>query len=153
VPRLEFRPVTVADLDALAAFLADEAATRYLIVPGAHTRAETAALLDRWAASHEGTIGMYTAFDGDETVGWAGYVRRSLEWGAELELGWSIRRELWGRGYATEAARALRPLGPERVVHLIHPENVASIRVAEHLGAVVEHETTIRGGPVRVYVS
>ncbi len=150
---LTFRPMEHADLDAFAAFLADPEAVRYLIVPRPHTRAETTVLLDRWVAQHESGIGMFTVLDGDETVGWAGYVHRSLHWGDEVELGWSIRKQYWGKGYATAAALALRPLGPERVVHLIHPDNAASIAVAKKLGAVHERDTEIRGGPVRVWVS
>jgi RimJ/RimL family protein N-acetyltransferase len=151
--RLRFRPVRHDDLDLFADFLADEQATRYLIVPRSHTRAEAAALLDRWAAQHDGTIGMYTALEGDRPVGWVGFIRRSLRWGDEVELGWSIRLEDWGHGYATEAALALRPLGPDRVVHLIHPDNERSIQVAERLGAVLERTTVLRGSPVNVYVS
>ncbi len=151
--RLRYRPVAHDDLDLFAGFLADEEATRYLLVPRAHTRHEAAALLDRWIARHDGTIGMYTLLDGADPVGWSGYVPRTLRWGDELELGWSIRREHWGNGYATEAALALRPLGPERVVHLIHPDNLRSVRVAERLGAEVERRTTLRGNPVLVYVS
>ncbi len=151
--RLRYRPVHHEDLDLFATFLGDDEATQYLIVPRAHTRPEAAALLDRWAAQHDGTIGMYTALAGDDVVGWVGFVRRALPWGDELELGWSIRKEHWGHGYATEAALALRPLGPERVVHLIHPENARSISVAARLGAVLERETKLRGNPVRVYVS
>jgi RimJ/RimL family protein N-acetyltransferase len=96
---------------------------------------------------------MYTMLAGDDVVGWSGYVRRALRWGDELELGWSIRREQWGKGYATEAALALRPLGPDRVVHLIHPDNLRSVHVAERLGAEIERRTTLRGNPVLVYVS
>jgi RimJ/RimL family protein N-acetyltransferase len=151
--RLTYRPVRHDDLDLFADFLADEQATRYLIVPRAHTRAEAAALLDRWAAQHDGTIGMYTALHDGRPVGWVGYVRRALRWGDELELGWSIRLEDWSHGYATEAALALRPLGPDRVVHLIHPDNERSIQVAERLGGVLERTTTLRGNPVGVYVS
>ena len=151
--RLAFRAVRHDDLDLFASFLADEEATRYVIVPRAHTRPEAAALLDRWVAQRDGRIGMYTVLDDCDIVGWSGYVRRAMRWGDELELGWSIRREHWGKGYATEAALALRPLGPERVVHLIHPENLRSVHVAERLGATVERSTTLRGNPVAVYVS
>jgi RimJ/RimL family protein N-acetyltransferase len=151
--RLRYRPVRHDDLDLFADFLADDEATRYLIVPRAHTRAEAAALLDRWASQHDGTIGMYTALEGERPVGWVGYVRRALKWGDELELGWSIRLDDWGHGYATEAALALRPLGPDRVIHLIHPGNERSIQVAERLGAVLERTTLLRGNPVGVYVS
>lgn len=151
--RLRYRPVCHDDLERFAEFLADRRATRYLIVPRAHTRTEAAALLDRWVAQHDGTIGMYTALAGDRVVGWIGFVPRAVDWGDELELGWSIRVDEWGHGYATEAALALRPLGPDRVVHLIHPDNERSIRVAGRLGAVFERATTLRGGPVNVYVS
>ena len=151
--RLGYRPVRHEDVDLFAEFLSDEETTRYLIVPRAHSRAEAAALLDRWASQHDGTIGMYTVLEGDRPVGWVGYVRRALKWGDELELGWSIRLEDWGQGYATEAALALRPLGPDRVIHLIHPDNERSIQVAERLGGVLERTTVLRGNPVNVYVS
>lgn len=47
--------------------------------------------------------------------------------------------EVWGRGYATEAAaavlrRAFEHLGLERVVSIIHPESERSLRVARRLG-------------------
>ena len=151
--RLSYRPVRHGDLDLFADLLADEEVTRYLIVPRPHTRAEAAALLDRWASQHDGTIGMYTVLEQERLVGWVGFVRRALKWGDELELGWSVRHEDWGHGYATEAALALRPLGPDRVIHLIHPDNERSIQVAERLGAVLERTTTLRGNPVGVYVS
>jgi RimJ/RimL family protein N-acetyltransferase len=141
------------DLDLFAEFLGDPECVKYLIVPRPHTRAESGVLLDRWVAQHEGGIGMFTVLDGDETVGWAGYVHRSLHWGDEMELGWSIRKQHWGNGYATAAAQSLRALGPERVVHLIHPENAASIAVARKLGATHELDTEIRGAPVSVWAS
>ncbi len=58
----------------------------------------------------------------------------------QLEIGWGILRERWGRGYAVEAARAAaawvhRELGVNEVCHLIQDENTKSARVAEKLGA------------------
>jgi RimJ/RimL family protein N-acetyltransferase len=60
---------------------------------------------------------------------------------AEVELGWALAQEHWGRGYAPEAARAVRAWiyesrGVERLISLIDPVNVASARVAEKLAAV-----------------
>lgn len=64
-----------------------------------------------------------------------------------LEVGWTLVREHWGKGYATEVGRAaLRvalDLGATEVCSLIVPGNVRSIRVAERLG-----ETLV--GPTRV---
>jgi RimJ/RimL family protein N-acetyltransferase len=61
----------------------------------------------------------------------------------EIEAGWVIAPEHWGKGYATEAGRealrrAFATLGVDHVISLIGPDNVASRRVAEKLGGVVE---------------
>lgn len=60
-------------------------------------------------------------------------------WPDDVELGWGVDPELWGRGYATEAARAalryaFAEHGFPRVVSILHPENAPSIRVAEKIG-------------------
>lgn len=59
---------------------------------------------------------------------------------AQPELGWGFAREHWGRGYATEAALAVREWayaerGITRLVSLIAPVNVRSQRLAQRLGA------------------
>lgn len=58
---------------------------------------------------------------------------------AQPELGWGLAREHWGRGYATEAARAVRDWarserGFDHLISLIEPSNVRSQRLAERLG-------------------
>ena len=55
------------------------------------------------------------------------------------EIGWVLHRDYHGRGYATEAARALlgygfETLGLHRVIATCQPENVASWRVMEKIG-------------------
>jgi ribosomal-protein-alanine N-acetyltransferase len=153
VGRLTYRPVSLDDFEPYAAFLADPDCTRYLLIPEPHSRELARSLLERNIAAYNGTIGMNTLLAGDELVGWAGYVRRELTGAPEVELGWLIRKQYWGQGYASEAALALRELGPERVIHLIHPDNAASIAVARKLGAVHERDTKIRGHPCAIYVS
>lgn len=59
---------------------------------------------------------------------------------AQPELGWTLARAHWGRGYATEAALALRDWARRerrvgRLISLIAPGNAASQRVAQRLGA------------------
>ena len=57
--------------------------------------------------------------------------------GGRPELGWTLRPEHWGNGYATEAARAVRDwFGGSRLISLIPPDNLRSQRVAGRLGAV-----------------
>jgi RimJ/RimL family protein N-acetyltransferase len=153
VNRLNYRPISLGDLDSYAKFLADPECTRYLLVPEPHSRELSRSLLERNVEQHDGTIGMYTLHDGPEVVGWAGFQRREITGAPEVELGWLVRKEHWGKGYASEAALELRARGPERLIHLIHPENAASIAVAKKLGAEHERDTEILGGPVSVYAS
>lgn len=63
----------------------------------------------------------------------------------EFEIGWTLRSEYWGKGYAVEAARrciehAFTELDRRHVVSLILPDNLQSIRVAERLGERPETE-------------
>jgi RimJ/RimL family protein N-acetyltransferase len=57
----------------------------------------------------------------------------------EWEIGWAIRSEDWGKGYASEAARlilnfAFRNLKAHRVVAFCHAENIGSAKVMEKVG-------------------
>jgi RimJ/RimL family protein N-acetyltransferase len=153
VNRLSYRPISLDDFKSYAEFLADPDCTRYLLVPEPHSRELSRSLLERNVEQHDGTIGMYTLHDGPELVGWAGFQRREITGAPEVELGWLVRKEHWDKGYASEAALELRTRGPERLIHLIHPENAASIAVAKKLGAEHERDTEILGGPVSIYVS
>jgi RimJ/RimL family protein N-acetyltransferase len=80
---------------------------------------------------------------------------KPIGWPA-FELGWTLARDCWGKGYATEGARralayAFGELDREHVISLIAPENVASIRVAERLGEKVEGKTELLGKEVLIY--
>jgi RimJ/RimL family protein N-acetyltransferase len=73
-----------------------------------------------------------------------------------FEIGWTLARASWGRGYATEGARralayAFDEMAREHVISLIHPDNKASIRVAERIGETHEGETELFGTRVLVY--
>ena len=73
-----------------------------------------------------------------------------------FELGWTLARDSWGNGYATEGARraleyAFTEMNRDHVISLIAPDNLASIKVAERLGETVEGETEIMGRHVRIY--
>lgn len=72
------------------------------------------------------------------------------------EVGWTLARECWGRGYATEGGRraleyAFTEMGREHVISLIHPENSASIKVALKLGEKIEGRTEVLGIDVLIY--
>jgi RimJ/RimL family protein N-acetyltransferase len=73
-----------------------------------------------------------------------------------FEIGWTLARECWGRGYAIEGARraleyGFAELDQPHVISLIHPDNRASISVAERLGEKLEGETELMGVRVQIY--
>ena len=83
--------------------------------------------------------------DSGEFVGQCGLTIQEVEGKNEVEIGYLFLRRFWGRGLATEAARAARDhgfntLGYERLVTLIDPGNLASRRVAEKVGLTLEKE-------------
>jgi RimJ/RimL family protein N-acetyltransferase len=153
--RLQLRPVEQADLDAWAAFLADAHATRFLHFPEPHSREESKGLLDRTIARADGPAAMYAVRlrDGGATVGFVGYSPRVVESSAELELGWLLLPQFHGRGYATEAALAVRRLVPGRVVALIRVENEASKNVARKVGMAPERELEFAGFRTELFAS
>lgn len=93
-----------------------------------------------------------------EFVGICGLLeQKGVEGKDEIEVGYLFVRDHWGKGYATEAARACMEYGFHeleygRIISLIDPENSASICVAEKNGLVRETVTTFKGRTVCVYV-
>lgn len=73
-----------------------------------------------------------------------------------LEVGWLLDRSRWGRGLATEGARAALDhafwsVGADYVISIVNPANQRSIRVAEKLGERFEREHDFDGHTVLVY--
>ena len=73
------------------------------------------------------------------------------------EAGWALSPQVHGKGYATEAVRAViawgeRHFGPVRTACIIAPENTPSIRVAEKCGYREIQRTTYKDNPTIMYV-
>lgn len=136
--RLRLRAPELADFDAWAEIFCGPAGPA---LGGPFTRdqafAEFAAATGIWLLRGHGP---YTVAprDGGAVLG---FVLIGFEPGdREPELGYLFRPAAAGQGFATEAASALRdhafgPMAMDRLVSYIDPENAASIRVAERLGA------------------
>jgi hypothetical protein len=84
-------------------------------------------------------------------IGYCGlFFFEDINGAAEIELGYRLLPEAWGKGYATEAGTAVRDyafeiLGLPRLISLIDPANNASIAVAKKLGMVREGEVMLEG--------
>ncbi len=139
--RLELRRFTAADLEPLLAVFADAEVMRYV---GAERRplrrSQVSALMSRvradWSEHGFGLLAI-TERETGRLVGEAGL--QYLEEGPDIELGYTLGRAAWGRGYATEAARAILRWGfaglrLHRIVAVADPANAASLRVLEKLG-------------------
>jgi RimJ/RimL family protein N-acetyltransferase len=78
-----------------------------------------------------------------------------VDW-PEPEIKWALARDCWGRGYAVEAAVAVREMArvslPElHLISFIQAENSASIALAERMGATFENVLPFRGGEWCLY--
>jgi len=145
--RLTLRRFTEADADNLCDLDSDPAVMRYLDGGIATPRAVIEQrILPGFLRSYERRAG-YGVWAADERasgafVGWFGFRPRGAHEAAEagdIELGYRLRRACWGRGYATEGARALiregfTELGAQRVLATTYGENLASRRVMENAG-------------------
>jgi RimJ/RimL family protein N-acetyltransferase len=139
-PRLILRELEWGDLDFLASLLADEEVMRFY--PQRYSRADAEAWLQRQRDRYErdGHGGwLVVAKATNEPVGQVGLVRQLVEGVPMPEVGYLIHRPFWRRGFATEAARAVRDQalaqrGEPFVVAQIRPINVPSQGVARKLG-------------------
>lgn len=94
--------------------------------------------------------------ENEKLIGYCGFFLQTVDHVDELEIAYRLDPEYWGRGLATEAARAVRDhafrnLYAERVISLIVPENVPSRRVALKNGMRLEKETSFRGFQTQVF--
>ncbi|MCD9028603.1 GNAT family N-acetyltransferase [Luteimonas sp. BDR2-5] len=138
-PRLWLRPPVAEDFEAWATFRADAEAARYIggTEPRPVAWRSLAAMAGAW---HLKGFAMFSLID-RQSGAWLGRVG---PWQPEgwpgTEVGWSVVRAAWGRGYASEAAIAtidwaFDALGWDEVIHTIDPDNLASKAVARKLGS------------------
>ena len=160
--RLCLRTPDPADADALYNLFADSEVMHGLSKEPVSTPEEARAIIEEWIAAWRteglGPFIIETAATNREVVGQAGLMifdtrgwtpstRANAGTHGQPELGWALMRTHWGRGYATEAAAAIREWAYERLsidqlVSLISPDNVRSQRVAQRLGATPTETVT-----------
>ena len=135
--RLLLRPLSIADLDQ---FLAMHAAPEVIRTMGPYSRGTAVERLEsyerEWREHGYGLVALTERATG-RFVG-----RSGLKYWPqfdETEVGWVLHPSFWGRGFATEAARAcldwgFRNLDVPYITAMIMPDNRPSLRVAERLG-------------------
>ena len=154
--RLILREFERQDVAALALVLSDPETMKYYPAPIGQTGTEQwiERNLRRYMDDGVGLWAMVLKPSG-EIIGDCGIIRQQVEDESLYEIGYHLRRDCWGRGLATEAAIACREWGfanlnVDRIISLIRPENVPSIRVAERNRMTIWREIDWRG--LRHYV-
>ena len=144
--RLTIRPFTIDDVPAIHAALYGDATAMHFI-GGPHslerTRQGIAGYIEHQRAAGYSFWAVTDAESG-AVIGEAGlYPMNGV--GPDIELGYALGTRWWGRGYATEAARAIvraafADLGAERVVAVAKRENTGSLHVLDKLGFRMDGE-------------
>lgn len=160
--RLALRRLVLADHAALKVLLGDDE-----VMSSSESGPLSGEKVDAWLRSeiHEqkknrvaGRLAVIKKSD-SQFIGYCGLtLLPEIDGIAEYELGFRLIRSAWGKGYATEAAIAVRDyaftvLNLTRLVALIEPVNKRSIRVAEKLGMKYEKDVLLPGyaHPDRLY--
>lgn len=155
--RLILRPLTPGDLDALAEINSDPPVMRYIGDGQPASREHTAERLNflvehgrqygfgAWAVWHKQSLSL---------IGFVALIH--LDGTTEVEVGYRLARDYWGKGFATEAARAslrhgFQDLALDRIVAVVQPENIASQRVLEKLGLKYEKDARYYNADVKYY--
>jgi 8-oxo-dGTP diphosphatase len=155
-PRLVLRTVTLADAPWIERYVSDwEVARHTARIPHPYPAGGAADFI-RGLDPEEGPTFAIERREDREPVGLIGIELRAP---GEAETGFWIGRPFWGRGYASEALKAIvehafLKLGLSSLIALAVPENRASIRAQEKAGLVftgmTETDAPARGGKRKV---
>jgi RimJ/RimL family protein N-acetyltransferase len=158
--RILLRCFHVADLDAMAGVFGDPEVMRF--GPGPRSRDWVEGWLRGCLEDYyrKWGFGLWAVVHKPDrrVIGFCGLTRFDDVGGRpEVELGYRLAREFWGRGLATLAAGAVRDyafdvLTLPRLVSIIDPHNTASLRVAEKVGLRYEKDVLFRENLRRLYV-
>jgi len=139
--RLDLRAFVPGDLDDLVRLDSDSRVMRYIADGRTLGRDEVERILARILRypSLNAMLGAWRASrrDTGAFIGW--FSLKYAGTATDIEIGYRLLTEAWGRGYATEGAAAMRdhgfgPVGLARIIGVTHPGNVASQRVLRKIG-------------------
>ncbi|BAZ27248.1 GCN5-related N-acetyltransferase [Kalymmatonema gypsitolerans NIES-4073] len=132
----------------------DPEVTRFLITK-AESLESTVNILQRWvtiAAQVNNGTGLWAMVlkETGEIVGTIVLMQlrdEDQQFTQDYEIGWHLKKSAWGKGYATEAAKAILDYGFNTlklpvICSIVQPENTASIRVIQRLGMIPIGRTT-----------
>ena len=156
--RLVLRKFTRGDVDNIAPILADAEVMRFSS-NGPLTHGQSVTFVDKVLGNYrEKGYGQWALINKEDgkMVGFCGFFFQDVDGQSEVELAFRLDHNEWGKGLATEAAKAccdfaFQEMNLGRIISIIHPDNAASIRVAEKVGMQLEKETMYKNINVQIY--
>jgi RimJ/RimL family protein N-acetyltransferase len=156
--RLLLRPMHATDTTELLHIFADPVVMAAFDAAPFDRRQMEQWVRDNLAHQERHGYGLYTVIEKADgaVIGDCGLTVMDSGGVTEVELGYDFRRDRWGRGFATEAALAVRDaaflrLGLPRLISLIRHGNRASRRVAEKVGMTLERDIVRHTRPYWLY--
>jgi len=141
--RLQFRPLSIQDLDFLIQLNRDPEVMKYLGGPDNDPEG-----LKNWLETGVPGFAMADIIATGDPIGWF-HLRPERQAPFDLELGYRLKKSAWGNGYATEGSLALlelaRTQGAPRVIATTDIENRASRRVMEKIGMIYTNDFLYNG--------
>jgi len=155
--RLLFRPFTLRDAEAAFEIFGDAEVMRYSVSGQDQSLEATAARVERYAGQNAASgFAPWAIVEtaSESLVGLCGLMR--LKGGNDVEIAYRLRRDCWGKGIATEAARAwldcaFSQLRLPRIVAFVDPANTASVGVVVKIGMRFVEDCRYEGMPVGKY--
>lgn len=156
--RLRLVPMADEHLDGLSAMNSDPAVMRF-ITGEPESREATLAMIgrvkQRWA---DWGFSWWSLFEKDsgQIIGAGGVQYLGFDPANPHEIGWRLRADKWGQGYASEAARCMTRFAFEQLqapllCAICHPDNRNSSRLMERLGMRYRGQQEWHGMPTSVY--
>lgn len=155
--RLRLEPIGAGDADLLWQLHQDEGIARWFDGTWTEEQARNRAL---WCDNGWEVDGVHKWMAHDrarnELVGRGGLSRTKVDGKEQLEVGWALRSQVWGSGYATEIGRAsldfaFAELGAAEVVAFTEPHNTRSRAVMDRIGMRYSHDIVFHDRPMVLY--
>ena len=154
--RLILRQFRDADWKDLHEYYSDEIATKFTFghkLSEIETWCYLCSMIGHWQLRGYGPYAVEVKAGG-KVLGVVGFWH-PINWPGP-EIKWALSRQHWGKGFASEAARAVQKTGRKylpdiSLISFIHPENVLSINLAVAIGAKFERETQFMGRQWQIF--
>jgi ribosomal-protein-alanine N-acetyltransferase len=145
--RLVLRPYTMDDLFELHKIVSQKEVMKYLpegVMTQKQTKKTLTWIIECYKENTQKNIKKFSVGvflkENKKLIGWCGLGPLEFD-PSEIEIYYGLSKSHWGKGFATEAARALldygfRIIGLKKIVAIVMPQNNASKRVIEKMGLV-----------------